>query len=89
VVVVVSDSLAQETSVSARIESAEERIIERGVFIDFSQWKFTILCRRWLSCQRLYRMKTVPKSNNVVTFSMLHERHFQIPTGLIFRTYNA
>jgi hypothetical protein len=47
VVVVVSDSLAQETSVSARIESAEERTTERGVFIDFNQWKFMILSRRW------------------------------------------
>lgn len=46
-VVVVSDSLAQETSVSARIESAEERTTERGVFIDFNQWKFMILSRRW------------------------------------------
>ena len=35
VVLVVSDSLAQETSIRARIKSAEERIIERGVFIDF------------------------------------------------------
>jgi len=34
-VVVVSYSLAQETSIRARIKSAEERIIERGVFIDF------------------------------------------------------
>jgi hypothetical protein len=35
VVVSVSDSLAQETRIRARIKSAEERIIERGVFMDF------------------------------------------------------
>ena len=39
-VVVVSDSLAQETSVRVRIESAEKRMIKRGLFIDFGQWKF-------------------------------------------------
>ena len=58
-VVVVSGPLAQESSVRARIENAKEKMIERGVFIDFGQWKFTILSRRWLSCQPLYRMKTV------------------------------
>jgi len=31
----VSDSLAQETSIRARIKSAEKRIIERVVFIEF------------------------------------------------------
>ena len=33
--VIVSDSLAQEISIRARIKSAEERIIERVVFIEF------------------------------------------------------
>ena len=45
-VVVVSGPLAQESSVKARIENAKEKMIERGVFIDFGQWKFTILSRR-------------------------------------------
>ena len=44
-VVVVSDSLAQETSIRARTESAEKRTIERKVFIDFDQWKLTIFSR--------------------------------------------
>jgi hypothetical protein len=36
-------SLAQETSIRARIKSAEKRIIERVVFIEFWLVEFTIL----------------------------------------------
>jgi hypothetical protein len=39
----VSDSLAQETSIRARIKSAEKTIIERVVFIEFWLVEFTIL----------------------------------------------
>jgi hypothetical protein len=39
----VSSSLAQETSIRARIKSAEKRIIERVVFIEFWLVEFTIL----------------------------------------------
>ena len=39
----VSNSLAQETSIRARIKSAEKRIIERVVFIEFWLVEFTIL----------------------------------------------
>jgi hypothetical protein len=45
VVVVVSEPVSQEISVRERIASAEERMIKRGVFIDFGQSKFTMLSR--------------------------------------------
>jgi len=62
VVVVVSGALAQETSVIARIENAKEKMIERGVFIDSGQWKFTILSRRWLLCQPTVSHENGPRA---------------------------